>query len=80
MKHTREDYNRRIQDSEGKIPEDEPVFLLRAQDKIAPEVVARWVELAEYEKADPNIIRAARAQVQAMLVWQYNHGSKVPDL
>jgi hypothetical protein len=31
MKHAREDYNR-IQDPDGLIPEDEPVFLLRAQD------------------------------------------------
>ena len=29
MKFTREDYNKRIIDKEGKIPEDEPVFLLR---------------------------------------------------
>ena len=28
MKHARDDYNR-IQDPAGKIPEDEPVFLLR---------------------------------------------------
>jgi len=32
MKFTREDYNQRIIDKAGKIPEDEPVFLLRAQD------------------------------------------------
>jgi hypothetical protein len=30
MKHARDDYNR-IQDPAGLIPEDEPVFLLRAQ-------------------------------------------------
>ncbi|MCG7932122.1 MAG: hypothetical protein N0E44_18990 [Candidatus Thiodiazotropha lotti] len=38
MKHARSDYNR-IQDPDRKIPDDEPVFLLRAQDKYAAEVV-----------------------------------------
>jgi len=41
MKHARQDYNR-IQDSEGLIPEDEPVFLLRGQDTVAPGVVRFW--------------------------------------
>ena len=34
MKHARDDYNR-IQDPAGLIPADEPVFLLRGQDKLA---------------------------------------------
>jgi len=38
MKHARADYDR-IQDPAGIIPEDEPVFLLRAQDKLAWHVV-----------------------------------------
>ena len=33
MLHARPDYNR-IQDPDGKIPEDEPVFLIRAQDPL----------------------------------------------
>lgn len=33
MRHAREDYNR-IQDPAGKIHEDEPVFLMRAQDAL----------------------------------------------
>ncbi len=33
MKHGRKDYDERIQDSAKKIGEDEPVFLLRAQDE-----------------------------------------------
>ena len=34
MKHARNDYDR-IQDPAGLIPADEPVFLLRGQDKLA---------------------------------------------
>ena len=41
MIHAREDYNR-IQDPAGKIGEDEPVFLLRAKDSLAPAMVENW--------------------------------------
>lgn len=44
MIHSRPDYNR-IQDTTGKIPDDEPVFLLRAQDCTAGDVVRYWVSL-----------------------------------
>lgn len=45
MLHAREDYNSRIQDSAGKIPADEPVFLLRAQDRFAATVIVAWLTL-----------------------------------
>lgn len=52
MKHARSDYNR-IQDSlaveHGGIPEDEPVFLLRAQDRLAARVVRIWAMLQREE-------------------------------
>lgn len=54
MKHAREDYDR-IQDPDNKIPEDEPVFLLRAQDKTAPAVVAYWAKLNEDLGSDKSI-------------------------
>lgn len=44
MIHAREDYNR-TQDLDNKIPEDEPVFLLRAQDQVAADVVRIWAIL-----------------------------------
>jgi len=44
MLHARKDYER-IQDPDNKIPEDEPVFLLRAQDQVAAEVVRIWAIL-----------------------------------
>ncbi len=44
MKHARDDYAR-IQDPSGKIPEDEPVFLLRAQDISAASTVRFWASL-----------------------------------
>lgn len=44
MIHARNDYQR-IQDPQNKIPVDEPVFLLRAQDETASAVVRYWVRL-----------------------------------
>ena len=81
MKHAREDYNR-IQDPANKIPMDEPVFLIRAQDVCAPQVVAYWCEQAKSAGADPSIINAAKAQVKVMIDWQMTHRNKVkiPDL
>ena len=52
MKHARPDYDR-IQDplavEKGGIPENEPVFLLRAQDRIAARVVRIWAMLQREE-------------------------------
>ena len=52
MKHARPDYDR-IQDPlavcKGGIPENEPVFLLRAQDWIAARVVRIWATLQQAE-------------------------------
>ena len=80
MKHAREDYQKRVQDSANLIPEDEPVFLLRAQDKLAPEVVEYWADIAEQEGASENIVKAARAHVELMQKWQEKNGSKIPDM
>ena len=55
MRHAREDYNR-IQDPEGLIPEDEPVFLIRGQDQVGAETVERWAFLATAAGADVEIV------------------------
>lgn len=68
MRHARDDYNR-IQDPEGKIPEDEPVFLLRAQDSIAAEVVRKWAELNDLSGGDSRLSEMARAQADKMGAW-----------
>lgn len=79
MKHAREDYDR-FQDPEHKIPEDEPVFLIRAQDVVGPMVVQVWARLAKNAGAAPDIVAAARKQAKAMTEWQEAHGSKIPDM
>jgi len=80
MWHARSDYQERIQDSANLIPADEPVFLIRAQDIVAPAIVEEWADQAELEDAAPNIVKAAREHAQRMREWQKAHGSKVPDM
>jgi hypothetical protein len=79
MKHARPDYNR-IQDPHNIIPEDEPVFLIRGKDKVAPFAVDAWADIAEAAGARPNIVNAARRQAQAMRDWQAEHGNQTPDM
>jgi len=82
MKFTREDYNRRIVDLEGKIPDDEPVFLLRAQDKFSSITLKKYCDYLEEEARISNntalmaMAQELREHAHAMLMWKYSH---VPD-
>ncbi len=79
MIHARDDYNR-IQDPLCKIPTDEPVFLLRAQDINAPETLEFWANLAEKNNASPELVELVRNHAKAMLDWQRTKKCKVPDM
>lgn len=68
MKHARSDYDR-IQDPQGKIPEDEPVFLIRGQDAVGAVTVHQWAANAEKAGASPEIVEAAREQARRMASW-----------
>jgi hypothetical protein len=76
MKHARDDYNR-IQDPAKKIPEEEPVFLLRAQDELASLAVDYWADLMESNGGDPELIRLAREHAAKMAAWP---NQKMADL
>ena len=78
MIHARSDYMH-IQDNTGKIKEDEPVFLLRAKDKLAPGTLRFWANMLEEAKGDPIAIAAARKHAEVMKQWQKENGSKFPD-
>ena len=68
MLHARNDYNR-IQDPLNEIPEDEPVFLLRAQDQVAAEVVRYWAYLHKQKGGDDDIAVLAIEQSRLMDKW-----------
>ena len=74
MLHARADYNR-IQDPAGLIPEDEPVFLLRAQDRTAY-LAVRWWALAQ----PPGKARdLALAHSDLMAEWPVKKIADVPE-
>lgn len=79
MKHARADYDR-IQDPAGLIPEDEPVFLLRGQDRAAPSTLRHWADFALALGADGEMTGLAYDHADVMEKWQAAHGGRVPDL
>jgi hypothetical protein len=58
---------------------DEPVFVLRAQDDLAPEVVQLWALNATMRGAPKSKVEDARRCAREMRDWQRAHGSKIPD-
>lgn len=66
MKHARPDYDR-IQDPEKKINDDEPVFLLRAQDETAAATVRFWASLNT--QGDPKAVALALEHARRMDKW-----------
>ena len=79
MKHARADYNR-IQDPACKIPDGEPVFLIRGQDKAGPATLRAYASVVSKYGAADDILAAVLRQADAMEEWQRTHNSKVPDL
>ena len=79
MIHARKDYQR-LQDPAGLIPEDEPVFLIRAQDVVGPRTVQLWADCAEGAGADARIVAHARKHAEAMSAYQTSHCCKIPDM
>jgi len=70
MIHGRKDYTKKIQDAfPGFIPFNEPVFLIRGQDKVGAEVVRFWAKRAKEEGADPALIRKVLRHATKMEKW-----------
>jgi hypothetical protein len=74
----------------GKAADDEPVFVLRAKDLLAPGLVENWAnKLEAYDKSrveDSTVqmrrqakIKEARALAHQMRAWQALNTSKMPD-
>lgn len=75
MLHARGDYNRRIQDSEKKIPENEPVFLLRAQDQFAARALRCYIgEVRGFVSQE--IMDALETHLHEFINWE---PTKIPD-
>lgn len=58
-----------------RIPDDEPLFLIRAQDGFACTVVRTWISLARYV-INPGKLKSAEECLDLMTRWKTK---KVPD-
>lgn len=64
----------------GKAAMDEPVFILRAQDRFAPDLVEAWAQKVLGAKGTvTEKVRRAQALAHQMRAWQVLNTSKVPD-
>lgn len=63
------------------IPDDEPVFLLRAKDITAPDVVRMWATLVRQRGGDPALVDRVTAYADEMQAYAEEHynGGKTPD-
>lgn len=81
MLHARKDYNKRIQDNANLIPEDEPVFLLRGQDKLAASALSFYIDLLENDKnSNKDVIDACSNHLEAFEKWRRTHSIKSADM
>lgn len=51
------------------IPEGEPVFVLRAQDKLARDTITHYMELVGRYQCDPELLPNLRAHLEAVDAW-----------
>ena len=64
----------------GRARDDEPVFVLRAQDRCAPKIVRAWAEFAKNEGVPEEKVADARRVADEMDEWQRLTGrAKWPD-
>ena len=63
----------------GIIPDDEPVFLFRAQDKLLVEVIEHYKQLREqYGVESDAALKRHDEQIAAVTSWQKDNFTKLP--
>lgn len=80
MRHARKDYQERIIDLAGLIPDREPVLLLRAQDVAALPTILAYVHHAARAGAAQELIDSVARHAELFRLWQQDHRVHVPDL
>ena len=82
MQHASKKYNyiQPNKSNEKKIPVDEPVFLIRGQDKLGPKVLRIYADDLEMLGGHPKDVADIRAQAYKMESWQAKTGiCKIAD-
>ena len=54
----------------GKAADEEPVFILRGQDRLSAPLVDMWADHAELHGCAPEKVEGARKLARAMRAWQ----------
>lgn len=62
-----------------KASDDEPLFVLRSQDSLAPEIVREWAYRAQVSGTPMEKVEEARRVADQMEDWQIANSKKVPD-
>jgi hypothetical protein len=65
--------------SDGSLPPEEPVFVLRGRDTIAAKVVRIWAVLARTDGSPPRKIAEAEALAKEMDAWPIKQIAGRPD-
>jgi len=63
----------------AKVPNDEPIFVLRAQDTVSPIAIRAWADAAEAVGSPPEKVRQARQWADEFERWQKENRHKNPD-
>lgn len=62
-----------------KVAENEPVFVLRAQDKTAATIVRIWCQVATMLGVDGAKVNEAYDLADSIEAWQKRNAAKLPD-
>ncbi len=69
----------RVKESFEMIPEKEPVFVIRAADVAAGDVVRKWADVNESRGGDPRLSTAARKHAKLMDQWSVQMKKDIYD-
>lgn len=71
----------RITAENKEIPEDEPLFIVRGKDRLAPALIEKYANLAEDYGASEEFVNEIWSLYWEMKDWQHAHPDriKVPD-
>lgn len=61
------------------VPADEPVFVLRAQDRLAFSTLIHYSLIAEQHGCEYKFIQSITDLTEKFAEWQDNHMTKLPD-
>lgn len=68
-------------DTWEKIPDDEPVFIIRGKDKLAPRVMLLWLDAARDAGVNEDKLARVGEHLAAVIEFQEQHPErcKIPD-